>query len=128
MPRRKTTAESAPPLRTRLTIYPDGDGMMEYLNNINVAGLHSEILHLMRMGFHFRNALARRDGERGLNLAPFNQAVTMHAMTADTQSPANLDPKSGQAPRRDDSSPEDVAGVEQFSRIFGAAHRRTAGL
>ena len=61
MVQRKRSQNSADALRlrVRVTIHPDGVGLLDYLKGISPAGLNMEILQLVHLGYQFRMAMGR---------------------------------------------------------------------
>lgn len=61
MTQRKRSKHPGEVLRVRLTIPPDGVGVLDYLKGISPAGLNMEILLLVHLGYQFRMVMKRGD-------------------------------------------------------------------
>lgn len=59
MTQRKRSKKPGEVLRVRVTIPPDGAGVLDYLNGISPAGLNMEILLLVHLGYQFRMVMNR---------------------------------------------------------------------
>jgi hypothetical protein len=59
MTQRKRSKNPGEVLRVRLTIPPDGVGVLDYLKGISPAGLNMEILQLVHLGYQFRIVMNR---------------------------------------------------------------------
>ncbi len=59
MVQRKRSEKPGEALRVRVTIPPDGVGVLDYLKGISPAGLNMEILQLVHLGYQFRIAMGR---------------------------------------------------------------------
>jgi hypothetical protein len=126
MPKRKFIENPIEPIRARVTIPPDGDGVFDYLQAINPAALNSELVYLVRLGYQFRS-MCRDNRDRPESSLPKASAVTEARAdgleTGSLSKTSKESSKQGEAP-----AARGGAGVNQFRALFGAAHRESHGM
>ena len=114
-------------LRVRVTIHPDGVGLLDYLQGISPAGLSMEILQLIQLGYQLRMAMGR------MSFSPLGQMLPSPAPVADSAAPLDLSVSDG-APERTQVSAADhmEEGAScaspfdaKFKSLFGQAYEKT---
>lgn len=129
MAQRKRSQNSADALRlrVRVTIHPDGVGLLDYLRGISPAGLSMEILQLIQLGYQLRMAIGR------MSLSPLGQMLPAPAPVAASAPPLDLSVPAGVPEKTQASaaySMEEGASCASpfdasFKSIFGPAYERT---
>ena len=124
MVRRKQSENSGEALRVRVTIPPDGIGVLDYLKGISPAGLNMEILQLVHLGYQFRMAMGR------WSLPPFGQLLPAPAAVEASAASLNLSVPTGVSENNAADPMEEGASVAspfdaKFKRIFGPANELT---
>lgn len=127
MVQRKRSQNPDEALRVRVTIPPDGVGVLDYLKGISPAGLNMEILQLVHLGYQFRMAMGR------WSLPPFGQLHPTPTTVEASVAPLNLSVPTGvlENIQVNAANPlEEGASVASpfdasFKSIFGPAYERT---
>lgn len=124
---RKRSQSPGEALRVRVTIPPDGIGVLDYLKGISPAGLNMEILQLVHLGYQFRMAMGR------WSLPPLGQLLPAPAAVEGSSPPLvpSVPPGAPDSIQVNASGPvKDGASVAspfdaKFKSMFGPAYELT---
>lgn len=123
---RKKSLKPADALRVRLTLPPDGIGLLDYLKGIGPGGLNVAILQLVHQGYQIQKAMSTGAIQPFGHLSmPIPEAAPLNTLAQ------RVSPTLQQAPSCEAAKPlEEGASVpspftESFKATFAPAYERT---